>query len=149
MLDLLERIRGGRPIIYVFFDTGIEFEATKRHLNELEHKYDIKIERRRAKKPVPAGCREYGVPFLNKRDSMYIERLQRHGFQWEDEPYEVLSERYHNCVSALKWWCNEWGGKGRFNISAVFGLKEFMLENPPQFSISDRCCNGAKKATAH
>lgn len=29
MLDLVEKIRNGRPISYVFFDTGIEYSATK------------------------------------------------------------------------------------------------------------------------
>ena len=33
MLDLLERVRNGRPIHYVFFDTGIEYAATKKHLD--------------------------------------------------------------------------------------------------------------------
>lgn len=29
MLDLVEKIRGNRPVSYVFFDTGIEYSATK------------------------------------------------------------------------------------------------------------------------
>lgn len=70
MIDLIERI--GHPLSevhYVFFDTGIEFTATKRHLDYLENKYGIQIERYRAKIPVPLGCRKYGVPFLSKRVS--------------------------------------------------------------------------------
>ena len=50
MLDLLERVRNGRKITYVFFDTGIEYQATKNHLNDLEAQYGIEIVRRRAKK---------------------------------------------------------------------------------------------------
>jgi len=38
---------------YVWFDTGIEYTATKQHLKNLEEKYGITIERRRAKTPVP------------------------------------------------------------------------------------------------
>jgi 3'-phosphoadenosine 5'-phosphosulfate sulfotransferase (PAPS reductase)/FAD synthetase len=34
------------------------------------------------------------------------------------------------------------------NIRRRRWLREFMAENPPDFSISDRCCDGAKKATA-
>lgn len=148
MLDLVEKIRNGRPISYVFFDTGIEYSATKKHLDELEIEYGIKIIRAKAKIPVPAGCKKYGVPFLSKRVSMYIDRLQNHNFQWEDEPYEALVLKYPNCQSALKWWCNAWGDNSRFNIERNKLLKEFMLQNPPSFSISDKCCNGAKKETA-
>ena len=56
MLDLLERVRGNRKVTYVFFDTGIEYRATLRHLDDLEAKYGIEIVRRKAKKPVPMVC---------------------------------------------------------------------------------------------
>lgn len=79
---------------------------------------------------------------------MYIGRLQHHNFQWEDESYETLILKYPNCQSALKWWCNAWGEKSRFNIETNKLLKEFILQNPPTFLISDKCCDGAKKATA-
>lgn len=69
MLDLLEKIRGDRKIIYVFFDTGIEYAATKKHLDELERKYGIKIIREKAKIPVPAGCKKYGIPLISKDTS--------------------------------------------------------------------------------
>lgn len=148
MLDLVEKIRGDRSISYVFYDTGIEYAATKRHLSELESKYGIIISRAKAKVPVPLGCKKYGVPFLSKRVSMCINRLQKYNFQWEDEPYETLVLKYPNCQSALKWWCNAWGENSRFNIEKNKLLKEFILQHPPTFSISDKCCNGAKKATA-
>lgn len=148
MLDLVEKIRGNRPVSYVFFDTGIEYSATKKHLDELEIKYGIKIIRVKAKTPVPAGCKKYGIPFLSKRISMFMGRLQNHNFQWEDAPYEILSSKYPNCQAALKWWCNAWGEKSRFNIEANKLLKEFILEHPPTFRISEKCCNGAKKETA-
>ena len=35
-----------------------------------------------------------------------MQRLQRHNFQWEDEPFEVLYAKYPKCQSALQWWCN-------------------------------------------
>ena len=145
VVDMFERI-GYTPgqVIYVWFDTGLEYDATKRHLRFLEEKYGIHIERHKAKKAVPTSCREYGQPFLSKRVSMYIERLQRHGFQWEDGSLEDLSAKYHNCVSALKWWCNAWGEKSRFNIEQAYGLKEFMMQNHPP-KLSDKCCEYAKK----
>lgn len=150
MLDFIERI--GHPfgqVNYVFFDTGLEFQATKEHLKDLENKYGITIVRKKSKKPVPLGCKEYGVPFLNKRVSNYINRLQSHGFKWKDKPFEQLYEEYPNCKAALRWWCNEFGEKSQMNIEQNKWLKEFMVNNPPNFKISDACCTWAKKQTAH
>lgn len=58
VLDIIEKIRGSRQVIYVFFDTGIEYDATKRHLSELETWYSINIIRQPAAFPVPAGCKK-------------------------------------------------------------------------------------------
>lgn len=148
MTDIIERVRENRPVTYVFFDTGIEYAATKRHLDELEAKYNIKIERRKAVVPVPKGCKEYGLPFISKMVSENIDRLQKHGFQWEDEPLEVLDPRYPGCRAALRWWCNDYEPDSKFNISACAYLKEFLIENPPKMRISKHCCQGAKKDTA-
>ena len=148
-LDMLERI--GHPyseIHYVFYDTKMEFAATRRHLDFLEQKYGIQIERRDAKVSVPLGVKRYGVPFLNKRASDYLFRLERHGFQWEDEPLERLVQTYPDCRSALRWWCNDWGEKSRINIRRHRWSKEFLMEHPPDFPITDKCCSGAKKASA-
>lgn len=151
ILDLLERVRCGTPITYVFYDTGIEYQASKDHLKYLEDKYNIEIVRRRAVKAVPFACKEYGLPFMSKLASDYIYRLQSHGFQFEDEPFEVLYKKYPNCKIALQWWCNESkkedGKESRFCISRLKGLKEFMVANPPDFPISDKCCLAAKKRT--
>lgn len=136
-------------IHYVWFDTGLEYGATKEHLAFLEQKYGITIERRRAKVPVPLGCKTYGLPFLSKQVSQYISRLQAHGFKWEDEPFDALYARYPKCKAALRWWCNEWGEDSRMNINRYRGLKEFMAANPPDFMISDECCHGAKKDVAY
>lgn len=149
VLDLVERI--GYPLSevhYAFFDTGLEFAATKRHLEYLEQKYGITIERYRAKIPVPLGVKKYGVPFLSKKISNNIQRLQKHGFKWEDKPFEELYAKYPRCKSALRWWCNQWGEKSKLNISNRKWLKEFMIANPPDFPISSGCCDGAKKGTA-
>lgn len=134
---------------YVWFDTGIEYTATKQHLKALEEKYGITIERRRAKTPVPLGCKTWGQPFIAKQASQYISRLQAHDFQWEDEPFDVLYQRYPNCKAALRWWCNAFGEGSRLNIEKHRLLKEFMVAHPPDFPISDGCCKGAKKDVAH
>lgn len=150
MLDILERTNtGNKPITYCFFDTGIEYAATKEHLEYLEQKYGICIERFRAKCPVPLATKKYGIPFLSKRISMYLGRLQKHNFDWSNEPVDILLERFPRCKSAIRWWCNDWGEKSPFNINRNTWLKEFIIANPPTFKISDDCCTKAKKNTAH
>lgn len=151
MLDLLERVNKDieSKITYVFFDTGLEYQATKEHIKELEKKYNIEIQIVKAKLPIPISCKKFGQPFLSKQVSEFIERLQKYDFKWEDRPFEELYNEYSRCKAALKWWCNEWGTNSRFNISYNKGLKEFMTANPPQFKISPKCCKGAKKDTIH
>ena len=158
MLDLMIRVAKDENISldkfhFVFFDTGIEYQATKEHLDYLEDKYNIKIERMRAITPVPLGCRKYGLPFLSKYASEMIERLQKHNFKFEDKSFEVLLEEYPKCKVALKWWCNQHetknDGVSKFNINYNKHLKEFMIANPPTFKISNKCCKGAKKDNAH
>ena len=98
-------------------------------------------------------CRRKFKPFLSKQVSEWIERLQRHNFGWEDEPFEALYKKYPRCKAALRWWCNDFArsGKGKessFNIAYNRFLKEFMIENPPTFRISNKCCHYAKKMSA-
>ena len=150
LVDLCQKYDNKDKITYAFFDTGLEFKATKEHLKFLEEKYGIEIKRIRAVKPIPICCREYGQPFLSKQVSEWIERLQRHNFQWEDESLEVLLKRYPKCRAALRWWCNDFerkdeGKESSFNIGYNQFLKEFMILNPPQFKISNKCCHYAKK----
>ena len=138
---------------YVFFNTGLEYAATKKHLKFLEEKYGIEIEVVQPILPIPICCREYGVPFWSKRVSDNISRLQRNGFQWEDGSFEDLLQEYPNCKAALKWWCNAWpkkenGAESSFNIAYTPWLKEFMLENPPPMKISKKCCEKAKHGPA-
>ncbi len=150
MLDILTKLDTNKKIKYVFFDTGIEYQATKEHLDYLERKYGVVIDRVKAITPVPLGCRKYGVPFWSKHVSEMIERLQRHGFKWEDKPFDELYREYPKCKVALQWWCNQHakGAKSPFNISNIRGLKEYMIANPPTFRISNKCCKGAKKDNA-
>ena len=156
MLDLLLKVVDKSKCKFVFFDTGIEYQATKEHLDELEKKYNIEIERIKASVPVPLGCKKYGLPFLSKFVSQMIERLQEHGFDFANEgkqTYEELILKYPDMKGALTWWCNKYpaqeGKNSIFNISNNKFLKEFMIENPPDFKISAKCCNGAKKNTSH
>jgi 3'-phosphoadenosine 5'-phosphosulfate sulfotransferase (PAPS reductase)/FAD synthetase len=154
VLDMCEKVRGNKHIDYVWFNTGLEFQATKDHLDYLEQRYGIEIIRLRAEKPVPYCVHEYGVPFKSKYVSDNIGRLQKVGFQWEDEPIEVLIDRYPEAVGALNWWCNtrqpsEGFEKTMFNINSIPFLKEFLVENPPPFKVSNKCCTNSKKEVAH
>lgn len=150
LVDHLIRCGGKDKTTFVFYNTGLEYEATKRHLRFLEQKYGINIEVVPPIKPIPLCVREHGVPWWSKYVSEMIMRLQRHNFQWEDAPFEVLLEKYPRCTSALKWWCNLWtmenGKSGRLNIDWNPGMKEFLIAHPPTFKISNKCCHYAKKA---
>jgi len=155
MLDLCERVRKVQPIriTYNFQDTGIEYRATRDHLDYLEERYGVKINRTRAIKSIPVCCHEHGLPFLSKMVSEQIGKLQKHGFKWEDLPLEELKKMYPDAPeSALKWWTNEYttksGAISSYCIDRNRALKGFILENPPQFKVSSDCCYYAKKKTA-
>lgn len=149
VMDMVMRSVGsGSEVRFVYFDTGLEYQATKDHLDYLEDRYSVKIERMIPDKTIPVACREHGQPFLSKHVSEMIDRLQRHGFQWQDECYETLVGMYPGCMSALRWWCNMYNPTSKFNISRNRWLKEFLLMNPPAFRISNKCCHYAKKKVA-
>lgn len=149
VLDMIHSVDHSGKVTYCFIDTGLEYQATKDHLEYLEKRYDIKIERIKAIKPIPTCVKEYGVPFISKYVSQMISRLQHHDFKWENEPFGALIQKYPNCKSGLKWWCNWYdvkdGHNSRFNISRNAYLKQFMLRYPLDFKVSDKCCEWSKK----
>lgn len=148
MFDIVWRLDTEKKVKYVFFDTGIEMEATLRHLDYLEDKYGIKIDRIKYGKPIPLAVKQYGYPFLSKQISIYIERLQRHNFDWSDRSFDELYRKYPKCKIALSWWCNNFYDGSRYNINHIPYLKEFMVSNPPKFKISPKCCDHGKKKPA-
>ena len=155
VLDLIHKIDENNKVTYFWIDTGLEYTATKEHLDYLEQKYGIEIIRLKPDKPIPTCVREYGIPFLSKYVSEQMMRLQAHNFQWEDEPLEVLLKKYPKCKIALQWWCNAYytaengvQQMSRFSISRNKWLKEFLIQNPPDFPISNKCCEHAKKKPA-
>lgn len=150
MMDMIIRCGGKEKTTFVFFDTGLEYTATKEHLKYLEEKYGIDIVICKACKSIPASCRDYGVPFWGKFASNMIYRLQSHGFKWEDEQFETLMQKYPNCKTALSWWCGiTKGNTTQYSITRAPFLKEYIIQNPPTFLISDKCCQYAKKQPAH
>ena len=104
MLDIVWRCDKDNKVDYVWFDTGLEYQATKEHLKYLEEKYDIEIIRCKAIKPIPLSCNQNGQPFISKHVSEMIQRLQRYNFSWEDKTFEELYNEYPKCKSALMWW---------------------------------------------
>lgn len=154
IIDLCQKFDDANKIEYTFFDTGLEFQATKEHIKYLEEQYGIEIKKIRAIKPIPTCCKQFGQPFLSKQVSEWISRLQAHNFQWEDtDDLDYLMKKYSNCKAALRWWCNDYpnalGGRvSSYNINYNGYLKEFMVSNPPRFAISNKCCHFAKKKVA-
>lgn len=155
VLDMIHKVDEDGKVKYFWIDTGLEYSATKEHLDFLEQKYGIEIIRLKPDKPIPTCVREYGVPFLSKYVSEQMMRLQKHNFQWEDEPLEVLLQKYPQCKTALQWWCGErYSDKdgyqkiSRFSIERNRYLKQFIMANQPDFPISNKCCEFSKKKPA-
>ena len=145
VLDLLTKCDNNKIVEYFYFDTGLEYEATKEHIKYLQDKYNIVITTLKPKTPIPLAVKKYGQPFLSKMVSENIQRLQKHEFKWENKPYEELVKDYPNCKSALQWWCNSRKNNVLLGITRNKGLKEFMINNNPKFNVSNKCCKYAKK----
>ena len=149
MLDMLIRCGAKKKTTFVFFNTGLEYAATLEHLDFLEQKYGITIVRVKPQKSIPTCVREYGAPFWSKFAAEMIYRLQLHDFQWEDGSFEELYVKYPNCKTALEWWCNvKEGNTTQYIIDRNPYLKAFMMQNPPKFRISSKCCTYTKKDLA-
>ena len=61
---------------FVFVNTGLEYDATKRHLEEAEHKYGVTIDRVRGKSVVYVVA-HYGLPILSKYKANIIKGYLR------------------------------------------------------------------------
>lgn len=160
MMDLITKVDRSRKCRFVFFDTGMEYQATKDHLVYLEDRYQREIVRRKAVEPIPLAVKRHGVPFLTKIAAEKIHKLQKAGFGWEIGNWATLNARYPHAKDPVGWWTDEWvkianEKKGRkdktsiFTISRHKGLREFMHDNPPDFEISSMCCTYVKKKTGH
>jgi 3'-phosphoadenosine 5'-phosphosulfate sulfotransferase (PAPS reductase)/FAD synthetase len=153
MLDLIELVKPeGCSPIYRFFNTGLEYQATKDHIGEIESKYGVEIIVVKPKKPIPTAIHEYGVPFLSKQVSDMIYRLQSHNFDWNESPETATVEKYGRCKTALDWFYSRLtgpdGGKSRFDITQYKLLREFLQWRSPEIKISDMCCTFTKKRIA-
>lgn len=146
MMDLFERI--GYPeglVVYVWFDTGLEYDATKRHLRDLEAKYGVEIKRYRPKMTVAQATKKAGLPFLSKNVSENLGQLQRKSFDFSCASLDVETalKAYQKTKHGITWWFNARKHKNS-NIISNFGLKEFIQRNPPWFMVSAECCRYTK-----
>ena len=167
LIDLLERSRkmfNLAPIKYVFFNTGLEMKATKRHVRETAEKYGVEIEEIRPKKGIVTAVREYGIPFISKQMSLDLHYVQKYkvpfSIAWEFQQAEdkkaklkEFQERYNikhhpitflcSCNSDAEPICTQ------TTISCAPYLLDFLNENPIPFRVSDHCCSVCKKRPSH
>ena len=170
MIDLIERTRKTfnlPPIQYVFFNTGLEMQATKDHVKKTAEKYGIEIKECRPAKgdDIVSATRRNGQPFVSKIMSAGLEGWQKKGLplsiaeeydQAEDKAAkrQELRERYPHCESTINFLCccNS-AGEPRPNIQLVINsskyMRDFIAECPPDFKISAKCCDCCKKKVAH
>jgi len=153
------------PIQYCFFNTGLEMEATKKHVRETAEWYGITISEHRPKKNIVLATRDHGIPFISKIVSSGIEGIQNKNIplsiakEYENATDKVakraeLRERYPKCESTINFLCGcNSAGEPRPDIQLVIGssdyLLDFITENPIPFKVSNKCCNYCKKNIAH
>lgn len=169
LIDLIERTRAAMPwlpsVDYVFFNTGLEMRATKDHVREIAQKYGVQIREVRPDVNIVQATRRYGIPFVSKIMSSGLEGWQKKGIpleiaqeyaEAEDKAAkrQELRERYPKCESVINFLCccNS-AGEPRPNIQLVINSSKYMLdfirEYPPDFQISNKCCDYCKKQAAH
>lgn len=168
LLHLIEQVRETfslPPIHYAFFNTGLEMEAIKRHVSEMELQYGVTITRYRPKKNIVQATREYGQPFVSKIMSAGIEGIQRKNIplsihkEYADAEDKAakraeLKKRYPGCETTINFLCccNS-KGEPRPDIQLVINSSKYMLDfitdNPIPFNVSNKCCDYCKKQLAH
>ncbi len=168
MLHLIETVRkiyNLPPVQYCFFNTGLEMDAIKRHVRDMEKLYDVTITECRPKKNIVNSTREHGIPFVSKIMSAGLEGVQKKNIPLSiaDEYAEAddkvakraeLKARYPKCESTINFLCGcNSAGEPRPDIQLVIGSSKYMLdfirENPIPFKVSNKCCTYCKKNIAH
>lgn len=168
MLHLIETVRklyDLPPVQYCFFNTGLEMQAIKRHVKEMEQKYGVTITEHRPKNSIVTETRKHGIPFVSKIMSAGLEGVQTKDIplsiadeyiEAEDKPAKraELKARYPKCESTINFLCGcNSAGEPRPNIQLVINSSKYMLdfikENPIPFKVSNKCCNYCKKQIAH
>ena len=167
MIDVIERARAMLdlpPVKYVFFNTGLEMQATKDHVKATSEKYGVDIETVRPKVGIVQAVREHGVPFVSKIFSDRLGRWQEKQVslsvvdeynEAENKYIEInkLYEKFPKCNAIITFLCSCYP-KGEPNncqtsICSKKYMLEFLKEYPPNFKISAKCCDYCKKQAAH
>lgn len=169
LIDLIETARKIAPSLpkvkYVFFNTGLEMQATKDHVRQQADKYGVEIETVRPDVNIVNATRKCGIPFVSKIMSGGLEEWQKKKVplsiadeyeQAEDKhaKRQELRERYPKCESLINFLCCcNASGDPRPNIQLVINsskyMRDFISEYPPDFKISAKCCDYCKKHIAH
>lgn len=169
LIDLIESCRKIVPSLpkvkYVFFNTGLEMQATKDHVKKTAEKYGVEIIEARPDINIVRATRKCGVPFVSKIMSQGLE-----GWQKKKLPLSIadeydqakdkhakrreLRERYPGCESLINFLCCcNAAGDPRPNIQLVINsskyMRDFISGYPPDFKISAKCCDYCKKHVAH
>ena len=165
MIETVRKIFNLPPVKYYFFETGLEMNATRRHVKDMAELYGVEIQTIRPKKNIVQATREYGQPFVSKIMSAGLETVQKKNIplsiadeydQAEDKAAKrkELKGRYPGCEQAINFLCccNS-AGEPRPNIQLVINSSKYMLdfikEHPIPFKVSNRCCDICKKTPAH
>jgi 3'-phosphoadenosine 5'-phosphosulfate sulfotransferase (PAPS reductase)/FAD synthetase len=167
MLHMIEETRkllNLPPVAYCFFNTGLEMEAIKRHVKDMERLYGVTITEHKPKKNIIQSVRDHGAPFISKIVSSGLEGIQRKGIPLSiHDEYNgatdkatkraELKARYPKCESVINFLCccNS-AGEPRPDIQLVINsskyLLDFIKENPMPFNVSAKCCDHCKKNVA-
>lgn len=167
LIDLIERTRKAfnlPPVKYVFFNTGLEMQATKDHVKATAEKYGVEIEECRPKINIVKASREHGIPFVSKHFSQALGEWQKKGVpmsiidEYEKAEDKVATfQKFVLCYPKSKRLINfllntDRNGVQHFNqlgFQSEKYLREYMEKYPPDFQISAKCCDYCKKQLAH
>ena len=152
MIETVRKIFNLPPVKYYFFETGLEMDATRRHVKDVAELYGVEIQTIRPKKNIVQATREYGQPFISKIMSAGLETVQKKNIplsiadeydRAEDKTAKrkELKGRYPGCEQAINFLCccNS-AGEPRPNIQLVINSSKYMLdfikEHPIPFKVS-------------
>lgn len=138
---------------FAFVNTGLEYDATKRHISELENKYGIEIQQIRGKSVVTV-VRQYGFPILSKTRSEDIFYYLK-GRPWainridgdanKDKPRYAYNQKMIDMIHYIK--------KSGLKVSSLCcdkskkePVKRFMRENGIELNVTgERKAEGGKE----
>lgn len=115
---------------FVFVNTGLEYDATKRHLCDLKKRYGIEIDEIRGRSVVTV-VREYGIPIISKIKSTFISDYVR-GLPYAERVIFYDKEKSYNAM--------------KFSENQRILVKH-IKENG--IKVSSKCCDYSKKKPIH